>query len=260
MQRWVTNDLAGYLIETGGTTDSGGEWTLLSLPAINSTGDPLWPEKFPIELLLEQREVMGEQYFSAMFQQIPVDIQDRIFQDPKYAEPPAGIKLHAYFDPAFGGSDFCSIAIGGTKQENDDTLAYIVRGEIWKSHIDKMYDRVEKICRDMNVTTITIETNQAQVLIAHELRKRGLTVREKNNTSNKHIRIMNFLKVPWSKIRFSKMVQQEFINQILSYNPVTGHDDAPDASAGLMQVLGLGSPDLSKRFDYLKVLTRRIIW
>jgi predicted phage terminase large subunit-like protein len=76
MTRWNYNDLAGYLLDKN---PSG--WKVLSLPAIaNSNNDPigrkigqaLWPERYPIERLLEIKSTLSSRAWSALYQQEPI--------------------------------------------------------------------------------------------------------------------------------------------------------------------------------------------
>jgi len=74
--RWHEDDLGGWLID-----DAPDDWTVLSLPGIStpdipdaldrSPGEALWPELWTREKLLERKRVLGEYWFSAMYQQVP---------------------------------------------------------------------------------------------------------------------------------------------------------------------------------------------
>jgi hypothetical protein len=58
MTRWHRDDLAGRLLK-----QEPEQWEVVSLPALAEAGDPLhraegealWPERFPVEQLLEKR-------------------------------------------------------------------------------------------------------------------------------------------------------------------------------------------------------------
>lgn len=78
-----------------------GEWHVLRLPAILEDGSSLWPERFKIENVLKLRARIGEGRFSALYQQIPLDVAEQIFSDPKFEEAPNDTKIFAFWDPAF---------------------------------------------------------------------------------------------------------------------------------------------------------------
>jgi predicted phage terminase large subunit-like protein len=250
--RWTTNDLTAKLIETEGLVENGGKWTLLKLPGINPDGAALWPDRYSIDDLMSLRAAMGEGIFGALYQQEPVDQTERLFSEPMFEEPPADLPLFAYLDPAFGGADFSALTIGGTVQPTSsrrDDMIYIVAGAIWKTSVDVTYDRVEKICNRLNVRCIFYEANQAQKLLGTEFNRRGLRTRPVYSTVNKLLRIQNYARMNWSKIRWSRMVEAEYLKQVLSYSELARHDDAPDSLAGLIQSLGAGRTPLENRYN-----------
>jgi predicted phage terminase large subunit-like protein len=72
--RWHEDDLAGHLLADG--TD---EWTVLSLPALAESDDPigrtegaaLWPDRYDVPKLNKIEENLGEYRFTAEYQQKP---------------------------------------------------------------------------------------------------------------------------------------------------------------------------------------------
>jgi hypothetical protein len=257
MTRWMSNDLTGRLVEEQGLVEFGGEWDLLKLPALSPAGEALWPERYSADYLMETRRNIGEKLFSALYQQEPVDLVERLFGDPKFVEPPRDLRRIAYIDPAFGGSEFSAFTAGGLERtDSARPRIFIAGGEVWKGQIDVTYDRTSRLCRDHAVGTLYIEANQAQKALAHEFRRRGINVREVQNMSNKHLRIVNAVKVNWDRILFSRAVGDEYLKQILNYSELSRHDDAPDSLAGLVGVLGHGGAPIERRYDFIRSLWR----
>lgn len=64
--RWHPNDLAGHLLAT-----QADQWEVLSFPALDESGNALWPERWPAERLLEIKQTIGSQAFEALYQQHP---------------------------------------------------------------------------------------------------------------------------------------------------------------------------------------------
>lgn len=257
MTRWSSDDLVGRLIEKDGLVENGGSWTLLKLPAIDTDGNALWPEKFSVEFLMSLRETMGEKIFMALYQQEPIDLTERLFDNPFFEESPEGFRNRAYLDPAFGGSDSCALSIGNATSSDSDALFYLTGGYLWRSTIDETYNRVIAHCKKHNVEILFVESNQAQVVIAHELRTRGLNVREVNNSTNKTLRIQNYVKMNWKRLRFAKCIDNDYMKQLLTYSDVSQHDDAADSLAGLIAQCITHGRDLSKRFDFSGLLFGR---
>lgn len=251
--RWTKKDLTGRLIEQDGLIEDGGQWKVLKLPAINVHGEALWPSQYSVQALKEVEKSIGRQLFSALYQQDPLDVTERIFESPQFAEIPKGTRLFAYLDPALGGEDYCALSIGGVAQDQDDPKVYIAYGSIWRSNLDTTYEYVEKTCKKFGIATLFVESNQGQLAIANHLSKK-LHVKRINNSDSKNIRIQNFVKVNWSNIYFSQDCQAEYLNQVLEYSEFALHDDAPDSLAGLVQQLGVGNKSLKKRIEFMSRL------
>jgi predicted phage terminase large subunit-like protein len=80
--RWHEDDLAGNLMRLADNDPNADKWTILVLPAIldsitnknskdpREIGDVLWPERFPMKILLANK-ANSERDFSALYQQSP---------------------------------------------------------------------------------------------------------------------------------------------------------------------------------------------
>lgn len=100
MTRWHPDDLGGRCIEQFGTVEDGGEWTVVSLPALAEPGDPLGraegealcPDRYDRETLLRIKAVLQDSFF-ALYQQRPVSAAGAIVRWEwlrYYASAPAG--------------------------------------------------------------------------------------------------------------------------------------------------------------------------
>jgi predicted phage terminase large subunit-like protein len=258
MTRWVTFDLAGRLLAQDKTIENGGTWHLLKLPAIDVKGNALWEGRYSANDILQIRKEVGEKIFSALYQQEPIDIQERLFNDPIFAEPPENIRTIAYLDPAFGGSDYSAMTIGGLHESNGIRI-HVIAGEIWNESLDKTYDKVESLCKKYNVSKLYLEANQSQKALGYELEKRGIIIGLINNYTNKYLRIVNAVKINWEKIRFSKNVSNDYLKQILHYHEDSRHDDAPDSLAGFIERFPkVSGKDLNKRYSFVNFFRFKI--
>ena len=85
MTRWHNDDLAGRLMERDG-------WRVVRLPALAEKGDPmgraegeaLWPEWEDVSALTAKQAELGEQAFSALFQQSPIRPGSALFDVTKF--------------------------------------------------------------------------------------------------------------------------------------------------------------------------------
>lgn len=240
MTRWATDDLIGRLLET-----EGDRWTVIQLPAIDEAGNALWPSRYSLADLEEIRDTMPRAHWASLYQQQPIDLVERIMGDPVYGTAPSGLKLFAYLDPAFKGTDRSALTIGGLEArptapdgQSQESLCWITDGRLWSEPIDEVYDRVERALRDSNVQRLYVESNQAQYLIANEFRRRGFAVEEVNHTRNKYLRIVDGPRKYWKRLRFSGALSgTEYMREVTTYSELAEHDDAPDSLAGLVDAI-----------------------
>lgn len=86
MQRLADEDLTGFLLNGG----DGKEWDHVCIPAINDEGQSYWPEKEPIESLLQLKE-KGNFTFEGQYQQRPYVLGGEIIKGEwfgRYSELP----------------------------------------------------------------------------------------------------------------------------------------------------------------------------
>lgn len=79
--RWHSDDMIGRMMK-----EMPGQWTNVVLPAIAEKSDPLgrlpgqplFPERYPLEVLMERLEILGSSFFQALYQQRPLDDTARL--------------------------------------------------------------------------------------------------------------------------------------------------------------------------------------
>ena len=65
--RWHEDDLAGWVSREHPHEG----WEVLNLPAIDDNDQPLWPEQYPLETLLNIKRTIGSRDWEALYQQRP---------------------------------------------------------------------------------------------------------------------------------------------------------------------------------------------
>lgn len=75
MTRWHHDDLAGRILN-----DDAENWQVLNLPAIDTEGRALWPERFPVSDLESKRAAMGSRVFEALYQGRPTPLEGGMFK------------------------------------------------------------------------------------------------------------------------------------------------------------------------------------
>lgn len=113
--RWHDDDLSGRLLLE---QETGDKWELLSLPAIDPQGQPLWPDWYPLERLEQIRSVLPARDWNALYQQNPIPDDGDYFKADwfgEYEELPPNLRMYGASDYAVtdGGGDFTEHGIAG---------------------------------------------------------------------------------------------------------------------------------------------------
>lgn len=86
--RWDKNDLTGMILKN--QSDFQQKWRVIELPAIaygdgtidpigRSPGQALWPERYPLERLMQIKAVIGKYFWEALYQQRPIKREEAKF-------------------------------------------------------------------------------------------------------------------------------------------------------------------------------------
>ncbi|CAM8170846.1 phage terminase large subunit [Morganella morganii] len=110
--RWATDDLSGQVIEKAPKT------RIMAFPAINEKGEALVPELHPLDKLLETKAILGDYFWSAMYQQKPKPGDGQIFHEefaryylPKDLPDTFDEVIHSW-DMTFKDSDGTDYVVG----------------------------------------------------------------------------------------------------------------------------------------------------
>ena len=107
--RMHDEDLSGYLIER--QNFDGDKWEIVNLPAIDTDGEALWPEAYPLPALERIKANTLPRFWSALFQQNPQPDEGTYFRRDWFAErwgPQRPAALNVY-----GTSDYAVTDDGG---------------------------------------------------------------------------------------------------------------------------------------------------
>ncbi|MEY0256543.1 phage terminase large subunit, partial [Morganella morganii] len=113
--RWATDDLSGRVIENNPRA------VVLEFPAISDQGEALVPELHPLDKLLETKAILGDYFWSAMYQQKPKPGDGQIFHE-EFARYYLPKDLPESFDEVIHSWDM-------TFKDSDGT-DYVV-GQVW---------------------------------------------------------------------------------------------------------------------------------
>lgn len=178
LTRWHEDDLAGRVLAEARRAKADGlpydEWEIIEFKAIatrneewRNEGDALWPAKFPLEKLLKKKSEMGSYEFSSLYQQTPIDNENRKFKQDwfLYRRLEDILQRETYnvmtidprgTDDVKRGTDFVGVTVNFVDREgNWNLLSYRI-----KLSATELIDLIFTWWKKYNLHKIGIEDNQ----------------------------------------------------------------------------------------------------
>lgn len=260
LTRWHEDDLAGRVLKDAAEAKRNGEaydeWEVIEYKAIatqdeanRKEGEALWANKFSLEKLMKKKTEMGSYEFSALYQQTPVDEENRKFKQAwfKYRNYEDIEQQQTYnvmtIDPRGKddikhGTDFIGVTVNFIDQDkNWNLISYRVKLNA-TSFIDLMFTNWQRY----HLHKIGIEDNQftqgLMVSIETEMKLRGIYLDIellKHGGTQKELRIEAL--VPRYEhgniyhLRQGSINQCEDLEDELKLFPKAANDDASDSAA-----------------------------
>lgn len=178
LTRWHEDDLAGRVLKDAEEAKKRGDpyddWKIVQFKAIateddehRKKGEALWPNKFPLPKLLSTKTAIGTYEFSSLYQQTPIDEENRKFKQEwfKYRPYEEVEQIDTYnvmtIDPRGKddikiGKDFIGVTVNFTDKEgNWNIISYRV-----KLNATQLIDLIFTNWQRYNLHKIGIEDNQ----------------------------------------------------------------------------------------------------
>ena len=126
--RWGENDLIGRVLKDAAERGKPDEWRVIEFPAILPSGNPLWPEFWPLEQLEALKEELAPAKWNAQYQQQPTGEEGAIVKREWWKiwepdEPPRCEFVIQAWDTAFTKnerSDYSACTTWGIFHLNED--------------------------------------------------------------------------------------------------------------------------------------------
>lgn len=258
MTRWAQQDLVGKILLADKESERPQNWEVLNLPAIceedndaigRKVGDVLWPERFPIEWMLDKKANTESFWWQSLYQQKPVDIATQVFkpEDMKLIDPVtidlSKCVLYGACDPSEGGNDYAATVIVAVLPDN---TWLVWEGDLMVDSQSQTITKLTKLQRQYNFKKFWIEQNS----LGHAKNAAGKSVFEIElinqlnvqklqmpysfvwNSQNKVDRIRSI--EPYytqGKLAFrtdNNKIYKLLVEQ-MRFFPLYEHDDGPDA-------------------------------
>lgn len=160
--RFFYDDLYAELKRKWDTKDG-----VITFAAEDEHGDPIWPERFSKEALMDERRSMGSTFYLAQYLNNPVppdgDLLRREWLHLEVVVPEEDqLVYYAGMDPCIKANtpDYACIAILGKKPE--DTKSYLVELIRFQGGFFEQLHKLRDLHQQYNFQNIVIESNQGQ--------------------------------------------------------------------------------------------------
>ena len=247
MTRWATGDLAGYILENFDDVEH------INYKAVQDDGSMLCEDILSKEDYDFKTKNMNIDIVKANYQQEPIDIKGRLYSSFKTYDGalPQFKEIRNYTDTADTGEDFlCSINYGVTF----DNEAYVLDVLYTKDPMEITEPATAKLLFDRKVNIADIESNNGGRGFSRSVERIMKSVYSTNYTSirpftqskNKAARILSNSTWVMEHVYFPvnwREKWRDYYEAMTRYQKEgkNAHDDAPDATTGIAEKIGLGS-------------------
>lgn len=283
MQRWHCDDLVGRLLEADEEAREAGQptedWEVINFPAISETdeyykgqltrksGVPLWPSKFPVDVLKNIQEVQGSYNWSSQYMQDPILAENQEFKKEMfryYTEEDMDGKYFKYFtfvDPAIS-----------QKKDADNTVVLTVAKEINGPNFYRVKEDAGKFSPQQTIDLVFkhFELHHSEVHIESVAYQKALKlaieeqqkVRQKyfriyeTKIGNKEVRIRGLLPLYERGVILHKRSDVEYERELLQF-PRGKHDDRVDCMSFLLEAMQTGATSGKAKQFYPHLLMKK---
>lgn len=180
-----------------------GKWTVLNLPAIaedndllgRAPGEPLWLERYPLDVLEDIRRTLGAYSFASLYQQRPTPREGGLFRwkdinDNRVTKTPTLRRIVVAIDPAVtatADSDETGIIVAGLGEDNEgyvlDDVTLSASPDKWAREAVTAYHKwhADRIVAEVNnggdLIELTVRTVDKNVSFSQVRASRGKITR-----------------------------------------------------------------------------------
>lgn len=250
MTRWASNDLAGMALEHFKGEKKSVRHVLMK--ALQEDGSMLCPAVLSKDSYDMKVRAMGIDIASANYQQEPIDVKGRLYSKFKTydGELPQFKEIKNYTDTADTGADYlCSINYGVTFSNE----AYILNVLYTKDGMEVTEPATAKLLHEDKVNNADIESNnggrgfsrQVERLLLQNHKSNKTILKPFHQSKNKQARILSNATWVMDHVYYPSNWKDrwpEYYEAMIKYQKEgkNKHDDAPDATTGIAEKIGLG--------------------
>jgi len=246
MTRWSKKDLTGQVIKSA-MQRGGEEWKVIEFPAILPSGNPLWPEFWPIEQLEALRNELPTGKWQAQYQQQPTSDVNAIIKREWWKlweedEPPHCDFVIQSWDTAFlktQRSDYSACTTWGVFYQDDDNgtqQANIILLNSFKKRMEfpELKTKAFEEWKEWKPDALIVEAKASGTPLLFELRAMGIPVQEYTpSKGNDKIARLNAVADIFASGRVwvpNTHWADELVEEVASF-PSGEHDDLVDSTS-----------------------------
>jgi len=191
MTRWSKRDLTAQVLKAAAQR-GGEEWEVIEFPAILPSGNPLWPEFWPMEELASLQEELPNSKWMAQYQQNPTSDSAAIIKREWWKpwdedSPPACDFVLMAWDTAFEANqraDYSALTTWGVFYRDSEVSgkkeANIILLNAFRERME--FPRLKQVAvqqfKDWEPDSIIIEKKASGAPLIYEMRAMGIPVQE----------------------------------------------------------------------------------
>jgi len=250
--RWAVDDLSGEIIKRNSKARA------LAFKAIDDSGAALVPDLHPIDKLLETKEVLGDYFWSAMYQQSPIVMGGNLFKTDgfKYYTITPKLKWRAMFvdtaQKTKEQNDFTVFQVWGETYDNQAIMLDQLRGK-WEAPMlltkARTFWNKHKAVKGSVLRSMNIEDKVSGTGLIQTLKLEGIPVKAIQRNTDKIVRAMDVSPLIASgNVLLPEGAEwvSDYLTEFAEF-PNGKHDDQVDPTMdALIEILGPNVIDYSK--------------
>jgi len=251
MTRWSMRDLTAQVLKAAAQR-GGEEWEVIEFPAVMPSGNPLWPEFWPMTELAALQEELPNSKWMAQYQQNPTSEASAIvkrewWQQWEEDDPPKCEFVLMAWDTAFektNRADYSALTTWGVFYRPDDAGVEQANIMLLNAFRERMeFPRLKKVAIDQyqewEPDSCIIEKKASGAPLIYEMRAMGIPVQEftpvKGNDKITRLNAVSDLFASGMVWAPNRHWADEVIDEVASF-PAGEHDDYVDSvSLALMR-------------------------
>jgi predicted phage terminase large subunit-like protein len=246
--RWSKRDLIGRIL----ADDKDGEWTVVEMPAILPSGNPLWPEYWSLEELNKVKDNIGMMRWNAQYMQQPTSVEQAMVKpsdwipwtEPGETKPPPRCSFVVQsWDTAHSAKKHANPSActtwGVTEVENRPALVLL---HAWQDRVEfpELKLRAKELYKEWKPDYVIIESQASGRPLMAEMRVAGVPVVEfKAQSGVDKITRVNAVTDLFKAgfIRYVPAPDTNLVIEQFSEFPAGSADDLVDSSTAALDLL-----------------------